>query len=32
LAVWQDTLHATRASPVGKGVIRWAVDVDPLSI
>jgi primosomal protein N' (replication factor Y) len=32
LAAWQDTLHATRASPAGKGVIRWAVDVDPLAI
>jgi primosomal protein N' (replication factor Y) len=32
LAAWQDILLATRASPVGKGVIRWAVDVDPLSI
>jgi primosomal protein N' (replication factor Y) len=32
LAGWHDTLHALRASPEGKGVIRWAVDVDPLLI
>ncbi len=32
LVAWQDTLHATRAGTSGKGVIRWAVDVDPLSI
>jgi primosomal protein N' (replication factor Y) len=32
LAAWQDTLHNTRNGLQGKGVIRWAVDVDPLSI
>jgi primosomal protein N' (replication factor Y) len=32
LAAWQDTLHNTRNGLHGKGVIRWAVDVDPLSI
>jgi len=29
---WQSVLHATRRRPVGKGIIRWAVDVDPLAI
>ena len=32
LTGWQTVLHATRALPVGKGLIRWAVDVDPLAI
>jgi len=32
LAAWQPLLHATRALPEHKGVIRWAIDVDPLSI
>ena len=32
LAAWHAVLHATRQSPQGKGVIRWAVDVDPLAI
>ncbi len=32
LTAWQAVLHATRALPVGKGLIRWAVDVDPLAI
>jgi primosomal protein N' (replication factor Y) (superfamily II helicase) len=32
LTAWHAVLHATRQSPQGKGVIRWAVDVDPLSI
>jgi hypothetical protein len=32
LSGWQSVLHATRAQPVGKGLIRWAVDVDPLAI
>ena len=32
LTAWHAVLHATRQSPVGKGVIRWAVDVDPLAI
>ncbi len=32
LAHWQGTLHATRAQPAGKGLIRWAIDVDPLAI
>ena len=32
LAAWHAVLHATRAQPEGKGLIRWAVDVDPLAI
>jgi primosomal protein N' (replication factor Y) (superfamily II helicase) len=25
-------LHATRSQPECKGLIRWAIDVDPLAI
>ena len=32
LADWHDTLHTVRQGPEGKGLIRWAVDVDPLAI
>ena len=32
LSAWQDVLHATRQKPEGKGLIRWAIDVDPLAI
>ena len=32
LAAWQPLLHATRAQPEHKGLVRWLVDVDPLSI
>ena len=32
LAAWHTVLHATRKGPSGKGLIRWAVDVDPLLI
>ena len=32
LAAWHDALHATRESEHGRGLIRWAVDVDPLGI
>jgi primosomal protein N' (replication factor Y) len=32
LTAWQTVLHATRQGPEGKGLIRWAVDVDPLAI
>ena len=32
LASWHETLHEVRGGPEGKGLIRWAVDVDPLSI
>ena len=32
LVAWHGVLHATRQQPEGKGLIRWAVDVDPLTI
>lgn len=32
LAAWHATLHSTRQQPEHKGLIRWAVDVDPLVI
>jgi primosomal protein N' (replication factor Y) len=32
LAAWRTVLHATRKGPSGKGLIRWAVDVDPMLI
>jgi primosomal protein N' (replication factor Y) len=32
LAAWHDVLHATRSDPACKGLIRWAVDVDPTAI
>ncbi len=32
LAAWQPLLHATRAAPEHKGLVRWLVDVDPLAI
>jgi len=32
LSGWQRVLHATRSQPQCKGVIRWAIDVDPLAI
>jgi primosomal protein N' (replication factor Y) len=32
LSAWQNVLHATRSLPECKGLIRWAVDVDPLTI
>jgi primosomal protein N' (replication factor Y) len=32
LSAWQRVLHSTRAHPDCKGVIRWAIDVDPLNI
>jgi primosomal protein N' (replication factor Y) len=32
LSAWHDVLHATRSDPACKGLIRWAVDVDPLAI
>ncbi|MGI9133883.1 MAG: replication restart helicase PriA [Rhodoferax sp.] len=32
LAAWQPLLHTTRQGPAGKGLIRWAIDVDPLAI
>jgi primosomal protein N' (replication factor Y) len=32
LGTWQTVLHRTRQQPEGKGLIRWAIDVDPLAI
>jgi primosomal protein N' (replication factor Y) len=32
LTSWHEVLQATRQGPQGKGLIRWAVDVDPLLI
>jgi len=32
LADWHAVLHTVRQGPEGKGLIRWAVDVDPLAI
>jgi primosomal protein N' (replication factor Y) len=32
LASWHEVLHQVRQGPEGKGLIRWAVDVDPLTI
>ena len=32
LAAWHDVLHASRSDPACKGLIRWAVDVDPLAV
>ena len=32
LTAWQATLHATRGRPENKGLLRWAIDVDPLLI
>ena len=32
LAAWQTVLQATRSQPEHKGLVRWLVDVDPLSI
>ncbi len=32
LAAWQPLLHDTRRLPAHRGVIRWAIDVDPLAI
>ena len=32
LAAWQPVLHTTRSAPEAKGLLRWAVDVDPLTI
>ena len=32
LAAWQPVLHTCRSTPEAKGLVRWAVDVDPLTI
>jgi primosomal protein N' (replication factor Y) (superfamily II helicase) len=32
LAAWQPLLHSLRQSAEGRGVLRWAIDVDPIAI
>ncbi len=32
LSAWQGILHATRTQSEGRGLLRWAIDVDPLTI
>ncbi len=32
LAAWQEQLQRARSQPEAKGVLRWAIDVDPLAI
>jgi primosomal protein N' (replication factor Y) len=32
LSAWQGVLHTRRQGPEGRGLIRWAIDVDPLLI
>ena len=32
LSGWHSLLHASRSAPAAKGLIRWAIDVDPLTI
>ncbi|MDP3521142.1 MAG: primosomal protein N' [Hydrogenophaga sp.] len=32
LAAWQPVLLAVRQGPAGKGLVRWAIDVDPLNL
>ncbi len=32
LAAWQPVLHACRSDPQARGLVRWAVDVDPMTI
>jgi primosomal protein N' (replication factor Y) len=32
LNAWQVVLHQTKAMPECRGVMRWAIDVDPLTI
>ncbi len=32
LSGWYSILHATRSQPECKGLLRWAIDVDPLAI
>ncbi len=32
LSAWQVALHGIRQQPEGKGLLRWAIDVDPLLI
>ncbi|MCB2002015.1 MAG: hypothetical protein KDH91_17360, partial [Rhodoferax sp.] len=32
LAAWHELLHTVRQGEAGRGLLRWAVDVDPLAI
>ena len=32
LAAWQPILHSRRKLPACKGLIRWAIDVDPVLV
>jgi primosomal protein N' (replication factor Y) len=32
LTAWHDILHQTRQGEAGRGLLRWAMDVDPLAI
>jgi primosomal protein N' (replication factor Y) (superfamily II helicase) len=32
LAAWQPVLQACRSAPEARGLVRWAIDVDPLTI
>jgi primosomal protein N' (replication factor Y) len=32
LSAWGPVLHACRSAPEGRGLVRWAVDVDPLVV
>ena len=32
LSAWHGVLHNLRQGPHGKGLLRWAIDVDPLAI
>jgi primosomal protein N' (replication factor Y) len=32
LGAWQPVLHAARAAPEARGLLRWAIDVDPLTV
>jgi primosomal protein N' (replication factor Y) (superfamily II helicase) len=32
LLAWQSTLHWAKTQPQAKGLVRWAIDVDPVSI
>jgi primosomal protein N' (replication factor Y) len=32
LSAWHAVMHHTRQQPAHKGLIRWAIDVDPVAI
>ena len=32
LGAWQPVLYACRSAPEARGLVRWAVDVDPLTV